>query len=175
MGAGGLRIAAVTGAASGLTDPILVELADLLTAEGLRLAGAVQRTTPATPTRNKAMEMILLPDRRVVTISEDRPLGALGCALDPGIFETVAAEIAAGIGPGADVAILSKFGQREIEGQGLRAAIVAAVEHEVPLVIGVAPPRVPDFAAFLDGAVDELPPDARAIEAWVRGALTRRT
>jgi hypothetical protein len=171
---GGLRIAAVTGAESGLTDPILEELAALLTGEGLRLAGAVQRTTPATPTRNKAMEMILLPDRRVVTISEERPLGAKGCALDPGIFETVAADIAAGIGPGADVAILSKFGQREIEGQGLRAAIVAAVEHEVPLVIGVAPPRLADFAAFLGGPVDELPPEAQAIRRWVHGALTRR-
>jgi hypothetical protein len=86
----------------------------------------------------------------------------------------VAAGIATGIGPGADVAILSKFGQREIEGQGLRAAIVAAVEHEVPLVIGVAPPRLADFAAFLGGPVDELPPEAQAIRRWVHGALTRR-
>lgn len=172
--AGGLRIAAVTGAASGLTDPILADLADRLTAEGLRVAGAVQRTTPSSSTRNKTMELVLLPDRRTITISEDRPLGALGCSLDPGVFEGAVAEITARIGPEADIALLSKFGQREIEGQGLRPAIVAAVEHDLPLVIGVAPPRMADFAAFLGSPVDELPPDGQAIRDWVRGALTRR-
>ncbi|MGI1664108.1 DUF2478 domain-containing protein [Palleronia sp. KMU-117] len=169
--AGGLRIAAVTGAASGLTDPILAELADRLTAEGLRVSGAVQRTTPSSALRNKTMELVLLPDRRVVTISEERPPGAPGCSLDPGVFETVAAEVAARIAPGADVAILSKFGQREIEGQGLRAAIVAAVEHDLPLLIGVAPARVAAFEAFVGGPVTCLPAAVPPLQRWVRDNL----
>lgn len=171
--AGGLRIAAVTGAASGLTDPILATLADRLTAAGLRVAGAVQRSTPASATRNKTMELVLLPDRRTITISEDRPLGALGCSLDPGVFEGAVAEVSARIGPEADIAILSKFGQREIEGQGLRPAIVAAVEHDLPLLIGVAPARVAAFEAFLGAQVTCLPAAAEPLERWVRETLGR--
>jgi hypothetical protein len=171
--AGGLRIAAVTGAASGLTDPILADLADRLTAEGLRVAGAVQRTTPSSSTRNKTMELVLLPDRRTITISEDRPLGALGCSLDPGVFESAMTEVTARMGQEADIAILSKFGQREIEGQGLRPAIVAAVEHDLPLLIGVAPARVEAFEAFLGAPVTRLPAAAGPLERWLREALSR--
>lgn len=163
----GLRIAALTGAPSGETDPILFALADALAADGVRLAGAVQRTQPATPTSNKRMELLLLPSFGAVTISEDRPPGAVGCSLDPGRFETVTEGIAGGIGPGAQAVLLSKFGQREIEGRGLRAAIVAAVEHDLPLVIGVAPARIEAFEAFLGAPVDRLPADLDAARRWV--------
>jgi hypothetical protein len=163
----GLRIAALTGAPSGETDPVLSALADALASDGVRLAGAVQRTRPATPKSNKRMELVLLPSGEAVTISEERPLGAVGCSLDPGVFERVAARIASGIGPGSDAVLLSKFGQREIEGQGLRAAIVAAAEHDLPLVIGVAPARIEAFEAFLGAPVDRLPADVEAARRWV--------
>lgn len=164
---GALRIAAISGAAEGVTDPFLCDLAVRLTAEGRRLTGAVQRTLPATPQRSKTMELLLLPGRETVTISEHRPPGAEGCSLDPGAFETAAARIAAAIDPRADAAVLSKFGQRECEGRGLRAAIVAAVEHDLPLAIGVAPARLGDFETFLGARVTVLRPDMDLVRAWL--------
>lgn len=168
-----LRIAALTGAPSGETDPILARLAEVLTDGGVRLSGAVQRTRPATATSNKRMELLLLPSFEAVTISEERPLGAVGCSLDPGVFESVAEGIAVGIGPGAEAVLLSKFGQREIEGRGLRSAIVAAVEHDLPLVVGVAPARVEAFEAFLGAPVDRLPADLDAARTWVLAQISR--
>jgi hypothetical protein len=164
---GALRIAAISSAAEGVTDPFLCDLADRLTAEGLRLTGAVQRTLPATPLRNKTMELLLLPGGEAVTISEHRPSGAEGCSLDPGAFETAAARIAAAINPRADAVVLSKFGQRESEGRGLRAAIVAAVEHDLPLTIGVAPARLGDFEAFVGASVTVLGPEMEIVRAWL--------
>jgi len=111
----------------------------------------------------------------MVTISENRPAGAEGCSLDPGSFETAAARVASAIGPDADAVILSKFGQRESEGQGLRAAIVAAVEHDLPLCIGVAPERLADFEAFLGAEVTVLPPDAESVRAWLGDPPAPRT
>jgi hypothetical protein len=163
---GALRIAAISGGAPGKTDPFLCDLARRLTADGVCLSGAVQRTLPATPLRNKTMELVLLPDGETVTISEDRPAGAEGCSLDPGAFETAASRIAAAIGPGADAVVLSKYGQRETEGRGLRAAIVAAVEHDLPLAIGVTPARLADFKAFVGTEVTVLGPDLDIVRAW---------
>jgi hypothetical protein len=166
-----LRIAAISGAVPGASDPFLCDLAERLMRDGVRLTGAVQRTLPATPLRNKTMELVLLPRGETITISEDRPAGAVGCSLDPGAFETAAARIAAAIGPKADAVILSKFGQRETEGKGLRAAIVAAVEHDLPLVIGVAPERLGDFERFVGAPVTLLRPDMDAVQAWLGTAI----
>lgn len=162
-----MRIAAVSADAAGVTDGLLYDLAMDLLNDGLTVAGAVQTTTPATDEANKAMDLLLLPDQTPHRISMILPKGTKGCSLDQGALEEAVASVQTRISTDADVVILNKFGQREAEGRGFRDAIAAAVEHDVPLVIGVAPPREKDFEDFIGMSVDQFGPDAQALKSWI--------
>ncbi len=163
-----MKIAAVIADEAGVTDPLLTALAGDLAAQGLSVAGAVQRTIPGTETANRRMVVTLLPDGTDMQISQDLPPGTPGCCLDPGRLEEAVAATSQWIAAGLDAVILSKFGQREAEGRGFRDTIVRAVEADVPLILGCAPDRLPDLTDFLGTAPDRPKPDLKSLTAWLR-------
>lgn len=113
-----MRIAYVSLQGRGRTDQLIAEVADRLTAEGLRLAGTVQ-SNHERPNRKKCdMDLRVLPDGPVVRISEDRGELASGCILDSGALEQTVHEVERRL-DGADILIVNKFGKREAEGKGL--------------------------------------------------------
>jgi hypothetical protein len=73
-----------------------------------------------------------------------------------------------------DLVILNKFGKAEAEeGGGLRGAIVAALEADIPVLIGVAGPYAPALREFA-GDLCALAADAAAVWHWLRARLGER-
>ena len=65
--------------------------------------------------------------------------------------------------------MLNKFGPEECAGRGFCAAIGAALEQGVPVLVGVGKAAREEFNAFAGGLAETLQPDLAAIETWYHG------
>lgn len=141
----------------------MAALADALTAEGLRLAGTVQVSSG----RDMALRA-LGTDAAPIRISQ--PLGpeARGCRLDPDALER-AVTLAVSALPGADLALVNKFGKQESLGRGFRDFIAAALAQDIPVLTAVAPNYLPAFTDFAGGLA--TPVSWSEAQAWCRRTL----
>ncbi len=157
----------ITADGKGEGDRILAALAAELEAQGLRLAGAVQENLDRDDGRPCDMDLRVLGHGARVRISQR--LGALsqGCRLDPDGVERAAGLSAGVLAGGADLLIVNKFGKQEAEGGGFRQLIGQALAAGVPVLTQVKPANRPAFDTFADGMAEPLPPDPRALAAWV--------
>lgn len=165
-----MTLAYVTESGRGMTDTLIGEIVRALASDGVRLAGTV-RSSPVDPNAHPCdMDLRVLPDGPEFRISQPRGRAARGCRLDGGIVETIAVEVEARLAA-ADVLIVNKFGKQEAQGRGLCPAILMATELGLPTVVGVNDMNAPLFECFSGGVAVALPPDLRAVCAWVRHAL----
>ncbi len=67
---------------------------------------------------------------------------------------------------GAGLFVLNKFGPQEAEGHGLCEAIGAALEHDIPVLVGVGKGSHAALEGFVDGMGEVLAPEPEAIYAW---------
>lgn len=144
------------------TDPLpsLRRIVEAARAKGLRVAGALQYDTVIPGRRRCQMALEDLSTGRLHAISEDRGPGARGCNLDLGLLAEAETALLAGLAAeGADLVVINKFGKSEAMGAGLRGVIVAALETETPLVIGVPLVNLDAWQAFVDGLAGEVAHD----------------
>lgn len=151
----------------GEADAILDQLATALIGQGIRLTGAIQRTTRQDSTKQD-MQLHLLPDGPRIRISQDLGKGSAGCSLDPEGLEQAAGLIANALDQSPDLLLLNKFGKQEAEGQGFRAAIGAALSQDIPVIIGVGRAKLPLFLEFCGEFGEELPKDQATLINWCR-------
>jgi nucleoside-triphosphatase THEP1 len=162
-----MKLAYVTLQGRGRTDALIAEVAALLAAEGVRLAGTVQSNIERPDRRKCDMDLRVLPDGPVVRISEDRGDLARGCILDSGALEQTVHEVTQR-SAGADVLIVNKFGKREAEGRGLVPVIADALDAGLPVLIGVNGLNLAAFLAFAGTEVTALPTEAAFIAKWCK-------
>jgi hypothetical protein len=79
---------------------------------------------------------------------------------------TAGSKVSQAIDDGADLVIINRFGQQEIEGKGLTYLIERALSAEIPLVIAVPDKRLTDWNAFSDGMATHLGCDRGALDGW---------
>jgi nucleoside-triphosphatase THEP1 len=162
-----MKLAYVTLQGRGRTDALIAEVADLLEAEGVRLAGTVQSNHEREGRHKCDMDLRVLPDGPVVRISEDRGDLARGCTLDSGALEQTILAVQQHL-DGAEVLIVNKFGKREAEGKGLVPVIADALERGLPVLVGVNGLNLAAFLAFAGDEVTALPTDARSVADWCK-------
>jgi len=74
----------------GAGDALLAEVADMLTARGVRVRGVVQCNFEYDPARRCHMDLRILGSDHLVRISQERGIHAKGCRLDTqGLAEAV--------------------------------------------------------------------------------------
>lgn len=167
-----MRIAYVSLQGRGRTDQLIAEVADRLTASGLRLAGTVQ-SNHERPDRKKCdMDLRVLPDGPVVRISEDRGELARGCILDSGALEQTVHEVERRL-DGADILIVNKFGKREAEGKGLAPVIAEALHRGLPVLVGVNGLNLAALLSFAEEDIQGLPTNAEAVADWCLAGVVR--
>lgn len=166
-----MKLAYVTLQGRGRTDALIAQVAALLEAEGVRLAGTVQSNYEREGRRKCDMDLRVLPDGPVVRISEDRGDLARGCTLDSGALEQTVHAVQQRL-DGAEVLIVNKFGKREAEGRGLVPVIAEALDRGLPVLIGVNGLNLAAFLAFAGAEVSPLPADAEIVAAWCRASAT---
>jgi hypothetical protein len=164
-----MKLAYVTLQGRGRTDALIAEVAALLAADGVRLAGTVQSNIERPNRRKCDMDLAVLPDGPIVRISEDRGDLARGCTLDSGALEQTVVAVQQRL-EGAEMLIVNKFGKREAEGRGLVPVIAEALELGLPVLIGVNGLNLAAFLAFAGEGVLPLPSDAAQVAQWCKTA-----
>jgi hypothetical protein len=166
-----MKIGIVTSDIAGETDRVISETAARLQADGVALAGIVRVSGDDAADSPCDMDVRVLPDGPDIRITQALGRGATGCRLNPaGIAEAVAAVEQRGIA-GAGIFVLNKFGPQEAEGHGFCQAIGTAMEHGIPVLVGVGRGGRGALEAFVAGMGEPLAPDAAAVYAWCRAAM----
>jgi nucleoside-triphosphatase THEP1 len=150
-------------------DRLLTRVAEALEAEGVPLAGAVQRNVARGERRRADMDLRLLPGGEIVRISQDLGDGATGCRLDPAGLETAVGYTEAALAARPALLIVNKFGKQELAGRGFRPLIGAALAEDIPVLTGVNASNVAGFQAYAEGLAEALPADEAALLDWARG------
>lgn len=165
-----MKLAYVTLQGRGRIDAFIAEVATLLAADGVRLAGTVQSNHERPDRRKCDMDLVVLPDGPIVRISEDRGDLARGCTLDSGALEQTVVAVQERLGV-AEVLIVNKFGKREAEGKGLVPVIAEALERGLPVLIGVNGLNLAAFLIFAGEEVSALPTDAPWVANWCKSMI----
>lgn len=171
----GAAVCAVLRDKSRAADDFFVRVAERARSAGLSLAGALQKDEPRPGRRRCDMILSDLASGRRTRISWDGGDLAQGCRLDPGALTEAAELIERAIRRAApDLVILNKFGKAEAEeGGGLRDAIAAALEADIPVLIGVAAAYAPALRDFA-GDLCAIAADEAAVWRWLQARLGGR-
>lgn len=148
---------------------LMRRIAEGLAAEGVAVRGALQTNlADADDCHCDMILQVLGDDGPDVVISQDLGRASKGCRLDAGALEGAAQRVLATL-PEAGLVLLNKFGKQEILGRGMVTVIAAAMEHDLPILISVAPQHRAEFLAFAgELAVQLRPEDALA---WCRATI----
>ncbi len=172
----GAAVCAVLRDETRAASDLLVRVAERARGAGLRLAGALQEDVPRPGRRRCDMYLRDLASGRRIRISADHGDLAQGCRLDSSALTEAAELIERAIRRAApDLVILNKFGKAEAEeGGGLRDAIAAALEADIPVLIGVAEAYAPALRDFA-GDLCAIAADEAAVWRWLQARFGRRT
>lgn len=161
-----IHIGYVSETGRGASDVVLAQVAALLTAQGVRLAGTVQSNIERSDRAHCDMDVQVLPDGPSFRISQDLGSQSRGCRLDPGALEQ-AVVVATDRLEGAEVLMVNKFGKLETEGRGFCALIAEALSRGITVLVGVNGLNRPAFETFCDNLAEPLGNDPQQIAAWV--------
>lgn len=168
-----MKIAVVSAKQRGETDRLISETAAFMLGQGARLSGIVKVLDDGDDaTRCQRMSVQVLPDGLVIPITQDLGDGSDACKLDPGAIAQAVGEVQKQSLAGVQLFILNKFGPEEASGRGFRAAIAAAVEADIPVLVGLGGPSRAAFDAFAHDLSQTLVPEAAAIRRWCLDAIT---
>lgn len=146
-------------------NSLLAQLAAQLLDGGMRVVGTTQTNTPRTDTHKCDMDVRVLPDGDIIRISQNLGPKSRGCQLDPNALEQAVATTLNRL-DGADLLIVNKFGKHEADGRGFRTVIAAAIEKNVPVLVGTNGLNLNAFLDFTGGAAECLTPDLKDLVTW---------
>ncbi len=106
-------------------------------------------------------------------IFQDLGAGSKGCHLAGDGAVSAAQAVCRDIAAGCDLVVLSKFGNLEKKGSGLRDAFNAAIEAGIPVLTSVSPAYMAAWEAYAAPLSVVLPPDAERIDAWWQSVRPR--
>ncbi len=145
---------------SSSADRTLRCLVRSLEAEGLRLAGVVQKDIARAGRGHCEMVLESLSGGETIVISQDRGPQARGCHLVVGELLRAMQIVAEALENTVDLLILNKFGKTEVKGGGFRDLIVQAVEQGVPVLVGVPRRNLESWRSYAGSLACEIDLDA---------------
>ncbi|MCP3970316.1 MAG: DUF2478 domain-containing protein [Rhodobacteraceae bacterium] len=169
-----MKIALVSSTERGETDRLLREVAERLQRGGAALCGIVKVAQHVSAFDNGCDMMVrVLPDGPVIEITQSLGKGSDACRLDPGAIADAVSKVESGALQGADLFILNKFGPEEAAGRGFCSVIGQAVEHGIPVLVGVGGASREAFDTFAAGLAETLPPETDVICEWCHAAMAK--
>lgn len=165
-----MKIAYTIARGRGGTDLLLAKIADRLMSRGVRAIGAVQINEDREDCQRCDMDLKVLPDGPVFRISQSLGRESRGCRLDPEALERAVAEVGKGLGAGADILIINKFGKHEASGRGFRETIAEALSRDIPVLVGLNAMNEEAFAEFTGGMAVQVEAEAETVWKWAAEA-----
>ncbi len=167
-----MKIAYVTSNRPGETDRLLCVIAQKFLSKNKKLAGIIKVLDyESSYTNGCDMKIQVLPDGPEIKITQSLGVGSDACRLDPGAIVEAVSLVEAVSMQKTDLFILNKFGPEEVAGHGFRGVIGTALDHGVPVLVGVGGASVANFESFAGGLAERLPDDEVAIHDWVQEAI----
>ena len=167
-----MKIAYTMAPGRGDTDLLLFRLAKSLIASGVRPVGTVQINSERKDAGPCDMDVQVLPDGAVIRISQSLGRAARGCRLDPNALETAVGLVEAELARGADCLIVNKFGKHEAEGRGFRHVIAAAIERDIPVLIGLNDLNHKVFLEVSGDMATRLDPQISCLHDWLDSVIS---
>lgn len=156
-------------------DALFVQLAAVLKANGLTVAGTVQHNDAGA---NACAHMVLedIVSGRSFDISIPGEKKSQSCSLDPAALEDAAGFVEASLhrDPPPDLVLINRFGKQEVLGAGLRSVIESAVALELPLLTAVCAAHIAAWAEFTAGTGERVPAKLSELVAWCTAAVCER-
>lgn len=146
---------------------VLTELSHLLREEGIRTCGIVQLEAVCEDRHRCDMEVKVLPDGPVISITQSLGKGSTGCRLNASALVEAAGEVEQRVQKPFDVFILNKFGEQETRGGGFRDLIVKALENGAAVLVGTNDLNEEAFKEFSGGMAECLPANVNDLKAWI--------
>jgi Protein of unknown function (DUF2478) len=159
------KIAVVQGAPSADIQVLFRSLAARWRSSA-RLAGVIAEDHGLPDRACAAGYLVSLADGERFRIFQDLGPGAKGCHLAPAGALAAAAAVQSDVAAGCDLVVLSKFGQLEKKGSGLRDAFTAAIEAGIPVLTSVSPAYMAAWESYAAPLSVTIAPDPEQIDAW---------
>jgi hypothetical protein len=147
-------------------DDLFCEVAGVMVARGLRLAGTIQLNRAADGNASASMVLKDIVSSRAFDISVPAPVKAQSCSLDPAALEDVAGHVGAGIDATIDLVLINRFGKQEALGYGLRSVIEQTVSEEIPLLTALCSTHLESWTSFAGDDWIRLNLEKGAILSW---------
>ena len=169
-----MQIAYVTSQKRGETDRLLSEVATQLQSQGKSLAGIVKVASYESSFENGCdMKVRVLPEGPDIKITQNLGTGSDACRLDPAAITEAVTRVESGSMEHSDLFMLNKFGPEEAAGRGFCTVIGAALEDNVPVLVGVGGASIKAFESFAGGLAVPVADTEQAILDWVHTALSK--
>ena len=150
-------------------DRLLLEIAAVLSDDGLTIGGLVQVSTDNQVQRSASVYVVDLLSGDRFNIWEPRGHWAKGCRLDENGLAAAEAAVLRSIEAKPDLVLLNRFGRAETKGRGLINCFAKAMAEGVPVLTAVRDPFDLPWSEFHAGMATALPPSVAAATSWVRG------
>ncbi len=152
-------------------DALLEAVARELRANGVHVAGYVQREIEDGDSCCALVHLENIADGRTSCITQPLGPGSRGCRLDPRALADLCGSLLAELDLGVDMLLLNRFGKAESEGQGFRTVIEKAFDKGIPVLVAVRGSYAEAWQAFGGAFADDLPADSEKIAAWCYQAI----
>jgi len=155
-------------------DTLLVDVADGLAREGVRVGGVAQRNLRDANGKTGMLAVDLMTGREI-SICQPLGSGAMACKLDAGGLAEASVAVARAISAEVDLLVINKFSKQEASGKGLRAEFAEAIMAGVPLLTAVPESCLADWRAFTGDIGTTLLCERQVVVEWWRDLSARIT
>jgi nucleoside-triphosphatase THEP1 len=147
-------------------DRLIDQVIVALKSRGTRLAGYLQRETPAGDDCCSTLYLESIEDGKKAQISQALGAGSKGCRLDPAALAVLSNQLRDAINTDTDMLIVNRFGKGESDGQGFRIVMERAMELGVPVLTAVRDDYLDAWHEFCGEFGLELEPQPEHVLEW---------
>jgi hypothetical protein len=151
---------------SAAVQALMEDFARELQGRGVSVAGVVQTRVEDEATGRRRIALRDLESGALYPISQDLGPGSSACNLDSGELALACGAVERAAQRGAGLIVISKFSKQEAERGGLCDAFRAAMATKTPIIAGVSPHFLEEWAAFAGHVAEFVAPERDALEQW---------
>lgn len=154
-------------------DAVFVAAVARIRGRGVTVGGLLQRFGERLSNGKRSMWIDDIASGMSIRLDKPRGPGAIACMLDPDALAQAACMLQRAIATGPELVVVSRFGNAEADGRGMRAEFADAICSGAAVLVAVRFSLLNDLEGFLGGPAHLLLPSAEAISAWAEGIVSR--
>lgn len=147
-------------------DTILAEAVAKIQARDIAVGGLLQYFGERLANGKHSMWVEDIGSGALIRLDRPRGPGAIACLLDPDALAQAACMLQRAIDDKPELLVVSRFGNAEADGRGMRAEFADAICSDAAVLVAVKFSLLNDLEGFLGAPANLLLPSAIAIAGW---------